>query len=107
MAYFWQTTCNLRNGIGMAITVRQSCCSFSLRNLSYTVGENTPKGLAVMAGLFLFLCLQLHPAQPLINTLPVGNELGNLFVELFGMELVPDVSQSVNEDVIDQGERQS
>jgi len=51
-------------------------------------------------GFFLLTMLQLHTADRFMKIFPVRNILGNLFVKLFGMVLVFDVSQLVNDDII-------
>ena len=54
-----------------------------------------------MVGLF-FSQLQLHTAQHFIKIFPIRDELGDLFIKLFGMVFMFDVSQFVNDDVINQ-----
>jgi len=53
-----------------------------------------------MVGLFFFYLLQLHTAQYCIKIFPIRDEPGDLIVKLFGMVFVFDVSQFMNDDVI-------
>ena len=76
--------------------VADNCLKYKWKSIIMTSKSLIVYGLAF----FFTRRLQPHTAQHFIKIFPIRNELGDLFVKLFGMVFVFDVSQFVNDDVI-------